>query len=48
VADSSKLEARAFARICSVADVNRLITDRAARPAALKAIRRAGVEVITV
>jgi len=48
VADSSKLEARAFARICAVADVNRLITDRAARPAALKLIRRAGVEVITV
>jgi DeoR family transcriptional regulator, aga operon transcriptional repressor len=48
VADSSKLEARAFARICAVTDVNRLITDRAARPAALKVIRRAGVEVITV
>lgn len=48
VADSSKLDARAFARICAVSDVNQLITDSAAPARALKVIRQAGVEVLTV
>ena len=48
VADSSKLAARAFARICPLSSVHCFITDRAAPPAAIARIREAGVEVITV
>jgi DeoR family transcriptional regulator, aga operon transcriptional repressor len=48
VADSSKLDARAFARICAVSDVNQLITDSGAPARAVRAIRQAGVEVLTV
>jgi len=48
VADSSKLTARAFAKICPVSDVHCLITDNGANPAVLNRIRQAGVSVLTV
>lgn len=48
VADSSKLTARAFARICPLDAIDYLITDNAAPADAIKKIRDAGVEVITV
>jgi DeoR family transcriptional regulator, aga operon transcriptional repressor len=48
VADSSKFTARAFARICPLADVHTLITDRAAPADAVARIRDAGVRVLTV
>ncbi|TNC24548.1 DeoR/GlpR family DNA-binding transcription regulator [Amycolatopsis alkalitolerans] len=46
VADSSKLGAFAFARICGPADIQTLITDTDADPAQVAAFERAGVEVI--
>ena len=46
VADSSKLNGRAFARICPVSDVNYLITDEAAPTDALDQLRSAGVNVL--
>jgi DeoR family transcriptional regulator of aga operon len=48
VADSSKLTARAFARICPLSAVHVFITDKAAPSDAVAKIRGAGVEVITV
>ena len=48
VADSSKLGKVAFARICELSDVDELITDDGADPAAVEAIRDAGVTVTTV
>ena len=48
VADSSKLTARAFARICPLSDVHTFITDTGAPAEAVARIRRAGVQVITV
>jgi DeoR family transcriptional regulator, aga operon transcriptional repressor len=48
VADSSKLRARAFARICPPADVDCLVTDGAAPADAVAQIRQAGVEVLLV
>jgi DeoR family transcriptional regulator, aga operon transcriptional repressor len=48
VADSSKLGKVTFARICPVRDVDELITDKAADPAALRALTEAGVEVTLV
>jgi DeoR family transcriptional regulator of aga operon len=48
VADSSKLGKVAFARICELSDVDELITDDGADPAAVTAIRDAGVTVTTV
>jgi DeoR family transcriptional regulator of aga operon len=48
VADSSKLQARAFARICDWPQVNVLITDTEATASDLAAIRNHGVEVMTV
>lgn len=48
VADSSKLTARAFARICPVADVHTFITDKGAPADAVARIRDAGVHVIVV
>ena len=47
-ADSSKIGVRAFARICPIDRVHELVTDRAADPEALRAIREAGVSVETV
>jgi DeoR family transcriptional regulator of aga operon len=48
VADSSKIGKVAFARICSLADVDELITDDGADPEALAAIQDRGVQVTTV
>jgi DeoR family transcriptional regulator of aga operon len=48
VADSSKLSARAFAKICPVSDVHCLITDTGADPVVLDRLRQAGVTVISV
>jgi DeoR family transcriptional regulator of aga operon len=48
VADSSKLAATAFARICDLTDVDELITDTGADPDEVAAIRAAGVSVTAV
>lgn len=48
VADASKLARRAFARICGIDEIDRLITDEAATPADVAALRSAGVDVRTV
>lgn len=47
VADSSKLTARAFARICPLSSINYLITDTDAPADAVALIRDGGVQVIT-
>lgn len=46
VADATKLGAVAFVRLCPVADVDILVTDRSASPTHVAALRDAGVEVI--
>ena len=48
VADSSKLGLVAFARICPLRSVDELITDEAAAPATIAAIRDAGIAVTIV
>ena len=48
VADSSKIGKVTFARICPIRDVDELITDRAADPAAVRALAEAGVQVTLV
>jgi len=48
VADSSKLSARAFARICPVERVDHLVIDGGASREDLAAIREAGVNVVVV
>jgi len=48
VADSSKLAARAFARICPLSAVDCFITDSGAPAEAIDRIREHGVEVIVV
>jgi DeoR family transcriptional regulator of aga operon len=48
VADSSKLAARAFARICRIGDIDVLITDSGAPDEAAAAFTDAGVEVTRV
>jgi len=48
VADSSKVGQVAFARICELERVDELITDDAADPRVVSAIRDAGVEVTLV
>lgn len=48
VADSSKLTARAFARICPLSSVDHFITDSDAPAEAVTKIREAGVEVMVV
>jgi DeoR family transcriptional regulator of aga operon len=48
VADSSKIGQAAFARICPIAQVDELITDRGAKPTALRALRETGMTVETV
>ncbi len=45
VADSSKIGKVTFARICEAGEVDELITDRAADPAAVRALTDAGVRV---
>ncbi|MGB7448938.1 MAG: DeoR/GlpR family DNA-binding transcription regulator [Ornithinimicrobium sp.] len=48
VADSSKLSARAFVRICGLCDVDELVTDSGADPWICEATRAAGVTVTLV
>ncbi len=48
VADSSKIGRVAFARICQVDQVDELITDVGAAPAAVEALQERGVQVTTV
>ena len=48
VADSSKIGKVAFARICQLRDVDELITDDGAEPAAVAALEDRGVTVTTV
>lgn len=48
VADSSKLRCRSFARICPLAGIDGLITDTAAEPDDLAALRAAGWDITTV
>ncbi|MEV7976560.1 DeoR/GlpR family DNA-binding transcription regulator [Streptomyces sp. NPDC086519] len=47
-ADSSKLGARAFARICPAELVDTLVTDTAAAPDAVRRFEEAGIRVLTV
>ncbi len=46
IADSSKLAARAFSRICPLSAVDYFVTDTGAPDEAVAAIRAAGVEVV--
>lgn len=48
VADSSKIERVAFARICDLSAVEELITDMAASPEAVRKLRDVGVRVVLV
>jgi DeoR family transcriptional regulator of aga operon len=48
VADSSKIGQVTFARICPARDVDELITDRAADPAAVQALSETGMQVTLV
>jgi DeoR family transcriptional regulator of aga operon len=48
VADSSKIGQVTFARICPARDVDELITDRGADPAAVQALRETGMQVTLV
>jgi DeoR family transcriptional regulator of aga operon len=48
VCDSSKVGRAAFAQICGTDQVHELITDSAADPTVLAALRAEGVEVVTV
>ncbi|MEV5955915.1 DeoR/GlpR family DNA-binding transcription regulator [Streptomyces sp. NPDC051987] len=47
-ADSGKLGARAFARICPADLVDTLVTDAAAAPAVVRGFEEAGIRVLTV
>jgi len=48
ITDSSKLGRVTFARISHLDQVSAIVTDRGARPEQVDALRRAGVEVLTV
>jgi DeoR family transcriptional regulator of aga operon len=48
VADSSKLGARAFRKICDIERVDVLVTDANASPAMIAAFTAAGAEVLSV
>ena len=48
VADSSKIGKITFARICPVGDIDELITDDGADPAAVRALREIGMQVTLV
>jgi DeoR family transcriptional regulator, aga operon transcriptional repressor len=48
VADSSKIGKVTFARICPARDVDELITDRGADPAAVRALSETGMQVTLV
>ena len=47
VADASKLGRSAFARICTVTDIDVLVTDDSADPQVVSELQEAGVEVVT-
>ena len=47
VADGSKLGQRAFARVCAVDEIDVLVTDQDAEPAALAAFTERGIRVVT-
>lgn len=47
VADGSKLGQRAFARVCAVDEIDVIVTDQDAEPAALAAFTERGVRVVT-
>jgi DeoR family transcriptional regulator of aga operon len=47
VADSSKLGQRAFARVCGLDEIDIIVTDRDATPAALAPFTERGIRVIT-
>jgi DeoR family transcriptional regulator, aga operon transcriptional repressor len=47
VADASKLGQRAFARVCTVDEIDVIVTDQDAEPAALTAFTERGIQVIT-
>jgi DeoR family transcriptional regulator, aga operon transcriptional repressor len=47
VADASKLGQRAFARVCAVAEIDVIVTDQDADPAALAAFTERGIRVVT-
>ena len=47
VADASKLGQRAFARVCAVAEIDVIVTDQDAEPAALAAFTERGIRVVT-
>ena len=46
IADSSKFGRKSLMRICSISDVNCIITDESADPALVKAVKTAGTEVV--
>jgi len=48
LADATKIGRVALAQVCPIADVDVLITDARASPAALDEIRQQGVEVVSV
>lgn len=48
VADSSKIDQVAFARICELSDVDELITDNGADRHAISTLRESGIKVTTV
>ena len=48
VSDSSKLEHRAFARICDVGDIDVLVTDTAADADAVRSFADSGIRVVQV
>ena len=47
VADASKLGQRAFARVCAMAEIDVIVTDQDAEPAALAAFTERGIRVVT-
>ena len=47
VADGSKLGQRAFARVCTVDEIDVIVTDQDAAPASLTAFTDRGIQVIT-
>jgi len=47
VADGSKLGRRAFARVCTVDEIDVIVTDQDAEPASLAAFTERGIQVIT-
>lgn len=48
IADSTKLHARAFARICPLRSIDTIITDSGANSDTVEQFRKAGVEVVLV